>query len=139
MSIWQFQEELLGERKPLHELAPSSHIIQARKDLEKDKKTKSEPKKKTKWTTSLDTSFSIEFETAKPHPDINDIDWEEEEVVGVMRSDGGSEGLFFVETKRGVLIVKRSTNITAEVFASLLAMKLGLDTPKVHLCIFSPC
>lgn len=36
-----------------------------------------------------------------------------------------------METEKGVVIVKRSSNIAAEVLCSLIALKLGISTPRV--------
>lgn len=69
---------------------------------------------KFKWQTSLDEQFKFDFATAVPKHDIGSMNYGDE-VKGVMRSDAGAEGVFFVQTAGGAVVVKGSKSIAAEV------------------------
>lgn len=106
--------------------------------------------------TSLDTAFVFDFKTASPREDIADIDWANDIKVpepfrfdavafecislflltvsaafpqGVERSDAGAEGVFFVETNKGAVVLKGSRSMAAEVYSSMLGLKLGIFCP----------
>lgn len=107
-------------------------LLDTRIEMTRKEQEKKTPKKKSKWTTALDQTYELDFNTAKPVPDLSSIDWMKEQIIGVQRASGGSEGTFFVETSQGVLIAKRSFNISAEILCTLLALRLGLYAPKVN-------
>jgi hypothetical protein len=80
---------------------------------------------KYKWTTALDHAFVFDFATATPKTDVSQMCWGRD-VVGVMRSDAGAEGVFFVQTTTGAVVLKGSRSIGPEVFSSLLGSALGV-------------
>eukprot|EP00055_Hartaetosiga_balthica_P014073 m.75397 g.75397 ORF g.75397 m.75397 type:complete len:403 (-) comp8480_c1_seq3:60-1268(-) len=85
---------------------------------------------KYKWKTSLDEKFEFDFVRAMPYETIDKINWHQD-VQGVQRSGMGSEGVYFVGFygSSASVVVKGSRNMAAEVFANLLAGKLGLAMP----------
>lgn len=91
-----------------------------------DPKAPNNPVKK-KWEVKSESDFSFDFQS-DPHQDIENIDWST--ATGVERSKGGSQGVYFVATPAGALVVKGSMGIGAEVFGSVLANRLGLKSPK---------
>lgn len=46
------------------------------------------------------------------------------------RSESGAEGVFFVETPVGAIVVKGSRSLGSEFFASLLSLRLGVLAPR---------
>eukprot|EP00045_Choanoeca_perplexa_P007536 m.69247 g.69247 ORF g.69247 m.69247 type:complete len:414 (-) comp14111_c0_seq1:3162-4403(-) len=84
--------------------------------------------KKYKWSTSLDSQFKFDAKQAYMRRDIYNIDWHEG-LKGVQRSAAGAEGVFFVETSSGALVVKGSRNLASESFASMLALRVGVYCP----------
>ena len=84
-------------------------------------------KKQHKWATSLDTAHKINFESANSFEDILNISIDPDHIIGVERSDKGNEGLFFVDTKDGIYIAKRSFSIASEALCNLLALRLGVQ------------
>lgn len=94
--IWLIQKEQIQSfpvLEPLDVLKKARQEIQKQK--EKDREEKEKGKKKSKWTTSLDQTFEIDFAQAQPIDSIGSIDWNKEEMVGVERSVGGSEVFLF--------------------------------------------
>ncbi|XP_004345027.2 hypothetical protein CAOG_06278 [Capsaspora owczarzaki ATCC 30864] len=85
--------------------------------------------RKFKWATSMDSTFKFDHATAIPHPDIADIQWSTD-VIGVDRSEGGAGGVFFVQTKRGAVVIKASRTLAPELFASLLCLRLQVAAPR---------
>lgn len=86
--------------------------------------------KARKWEMKEDKKFQFDF-NSKPHPDINNICWAECE--GVMKSAGGSGGVYFVATPVGALVVKCSMTLFPEVFGSALGDAVGLKTSKCRV------
>lgn len=84
---------------------------------------------KYKWSTTLDAQFVFDFKAAVPKETIGAMCWGRD-VVGVMRSEAGAEGVFFVQTVTGAVVVKGSKSMAAEVFSSLLGTALGVFCPK---------
>lgn len=80
-----------------------------------------------KWEVKSESDFQFDFQS-DPHPDIENIDWST--ATGVERSKGGSQGVYFVSTPKGAVVVKGSMGIGAEVFGSVLANRLSLKSPK---------
>mmetsp|Transcript_23442 Transcript_23442/g.61391 ORF Transcript_23442/g.61391 Transcript_23442/m.61391 type:complete len:403 (+) Transcript_23442:63-1271(+) len=83
---------------------------------------------KYKWATSLDSQFVFDFKRATPKQDVAAMCWGKD-VVGVMRSDAGAEGVFFVQTSSGAVVLKGSRSMGPEVFSSLLGTALGVYCP----------
>lgn len=42
------------------------------------------------------------------------------------------KGLFFISTKNGIFIIKRSNNINSEILANKLFIEMGICSPKVY-------
>jgi hypothetical protein len=84
-----------------------------------------------KWTVATDTAWKFDFEKMIAHPDLEHIDWMS--AVGVQKSKGGSQGVYFVETPNGAVVVKGSNSIGAEMFCFLLAEKCGIPAPKCRI------
>jgi len=90
--------------------------------------------KKFKWSVaSLDDNFKFDHSKAVGAVDLNAIDWSPNAIKGIERSDNGSEGLFFVQTTSGALVVKRSKAIGSELFCTCLALKLGIQSPLMRI------
>lgn len=87
---------------------------------------------KFKWATSLDNQFKFDFKTATPKEDIAEIDWGKD-IKGMERSEAGAEGVFFIETNSGALVLKGSRSMGAEVFSCLLGINLGIFCPRWRL------
>lgn len=82
-----------------------------------------------KWKTALDDTFTFNFATASPREDVATIDWSSE-VRGVERSEAGAEGVFFVETTKGAVVLKGSRSMAGECFSALLGLELGIFSPQ---------
>eukprot|EP00039_Didymoeca_costata_P019312 m.337022 g.337022 ORF g.337022 m.337022 type:complete len:402 (+) comp18025_c0_seq1:122-1327(+) len=95
------------------------------------KPTESPGGKKYKWSTSLDVQYKFDHDNARPREDISGIDWSKLE--GVERSDAGAEGVYFVETDTGAIVLKGSRSIAPEAFSCLLGLKLGVLAPKFRV------
>jgi len=115
----------------------SKAVFETRKKIFEQNQGSKQQAKTSKWSTSLDNVFKIDFLNAKPFPfpqvaDSPNIDFANLKLEGVQRAEGGTEGLFFVSTTDGVMIVKRSFNIASEILAGRLAHTLGIYSPKVY-------
>lgn len=83
-----------------------------------------------KWEIKEDKPFQFDF-NSKPHPDIEHIVWSE--VEGVMKSPGGSGGVYFIATPAGGLVLKCSMTLFSEVFGAALGQCAGLKTSKCRI------
>lgn len=123
-ALWTLQVQIIDQNpealKDLGEL-----VAQEKKEKQQDDPNK----KKHKWTTTLDQPVAVDRNA--PVSDLATVDFKTIKVLE--RSEKGSEGLFFVETESGLCIVKRSSNVGSEIFASLLALHLGIAAPKVRI------
>lgn len=90
--------------------------------------SEAEPQKERKWKTALDDPFKFDFGVARPHRDLAGIRWDTG-LKGVVRSEAGAEGVFFVDSVDGAFVVKGSRSLAAEAFASLVSCELGVYTP----------
>eukprot|EP00053_Salpingoeca_punica_P017161 m.164318 g.164318 ORF g.164318 m.164318 type:complete len:399 (-) comp17131_c3_seq1:407-1603(-) len=109
-----------------------SHLLRQRLEASAPKETakaaSSEPGR-FKWETSLDRKFTFDFARAVPHSHIDRIAWTQG-MKGVERSEAGAEGVFFVDTNDGAFVVKGSRSLASEAYASLLAARLGVYSPR---------
>jgi len=122
--IWEYQTEL----------APRMPVIPLPKKKEETKPASTAAtsgEKKFKWATSLDTNFKFDFKGAIPVLDLSKIDWAS--TKGVERSESGAEGVFFVQTGEGAVVIKGSKSMAGEVFSSLLTMYFGISVPKCRI------
>eukprot|EP00730_Choanoeca_flexa_P013546 TRINITY_DN5442_c0_g1_i1.p1 TRINITY_DN5442_c0_g1~~TRINITY_DN5442_c0_g1_i1.p1 ORF type:complete len:414 (+),score=88.40 TRINITY_DN5442_c0_g1_i1:87-1328(+) len=125
--LWPACSRLQAEAKDLE--VDLQAIFVAPPSSAPDDTTASQPgKSKYKWSTSLDNQFKFNAKTAYMRSDIYNIDWHEG-LLGVERSAAGAEGVFFVQTTTGALVVKGSRNLAAECFASMLALRVGVYCP----------
>ena len=90
-----------------------------------------EPARKFKWAASTDNAYRFDPSTARPHSDIYSVDWRD--AVGVEKSRSGSEGVFFVETRRGAVVVKSGRWAAPATLASLIALRLGVCAPASRI------
>lgn len=100
-----------------------------------------EDEKKKNWLpTSLDI---LDNKAPSPHEltsaqlaqakaaDIDHIQWTK--VSAFCRSGVGSAGVFFVKVPEGVAVVKGCDSVVEEVFAALLAERVGIRVPRVRV------
>ena len=83
-----------------------------------------------RWTVETESSFSFDF-TSKCHPDLENIDWKS--ATGVQKSSGGSQGVYFVATPAGSLVVKGAMGVAPELFGQRMAESIGLNCPKCRV------
>lgn len=86
--------------------------------------------------STIDQAFRFDHASAVGAVDLAHVDWSESNVIGIERSEKGSEGLFFVQHRTaGALVVKRSKAIGSEIFCTLLALRLGIPTPLARIVV----
>eukprot|EP00041_Stephanoeca_diplocostata_P016054 m.312304 g.312304 ORF g.312304 m.312304 type:complete len:397 (+) comp20238_c0_seq9:270-1460(+) len=127
--LWKIQSELLAADDLSSEMDLLFHPATTRNQGSSEG---SGAPSKYKWATSLDTQFEFDFKSATPKEDITDIKWRTG-IKGIMRSEAGAEGVFFVETDAGAVVLKGSRSMGAEIYSCLLGTKLGIFCPRWRL------
>jgi hypothetical protein len=84
-----------------------------------------------KWEVATEASWKFDFEHAKAHQDLYNVNWNS--ALGVQKSKGGSQGVYFVDTPDGAVVVKGSNSLGAEMFCFSLAVKCGIPAPKCRI------
>lgn len=87
-----------------------------------------------KWSVRIAPDWSFDFDSREPLPSLHspEIDWSTAE--GVQRSEGGSEGVFFIGLpEQRAVVLKGSMSLAGELFYSLLARRLGIRVPDFRL------
>jgi hypothetical protein len=78
-----------------------------------------------------ETNFNWAFDFSwPPAHDIHAIDWKT--ATGVQRSSSGSEGVWFVSTKQGSVVVCSKSTIAIDMFSSNLSRRFGLNGPRMR-------
>lgn len=82
-------------------------------------------------TVRSETDFSWEFDfTVAAAGDIHRIDWSS--ASGVQRSSSGSEGVWFVSTAQGSVVVCSKSTVAIDLFSSALSRWFGLNAPAMR-------
>jgi hypothetical protein len=82
-------------------------------------------------TLEDETSFNWEFDfSLPPIKDIDNIEWKN--ALGVQRSSSGSEGVWFVSTPQGSVVVCSKSTIAIDMFSSSLSRRFGLNSPRMR-------
>src|SRR5690554_4740147 len=87
-----------------------------------------------KWQVDVSSGWTFDFKTRKPLASLHtpEIDWSQAE--GVQKSEGGSEGVFFVGLPDSrAVVVKGSMSLAGELFYALLARRLRIRVPDFRL------
>eukprot|EP00040_Diaphanoeca_grandis_P015492 m.79125 g.79125 ORF g.79125 m.79125 type:complete len:396 (+) comp25182_c0_seq1:44-1231(+) len=128
-ALWKIQEEIL---KP--DNLTSDLDLQYHHEVETENRSEDEgiSSSRFKFQTALDKQFVFNFKTASPRGNICKIDWASE-CKGVQRSEAGAEGVFFVSTTTGAVVIKGSRSIAPEMFSCMLGVALGVYCPRWRL------
>jgi len=95
---------------------------------------------KKKWVVNIPTNepnvwkFNSEWKFDAERVDPLDIEHDKvnwEDIEGVVCSEEGTGGVFFVQIRnQGALVIKGSSTIASDMFSSMLASRLGIQVPN---------
>lgn len=80
--------------------------------------------------TDQEWQFDFDSESVT---DLYGIDWEK--AVGVQKSRDGSQGVYFVSTPQGAVVVKGSNSSVCETFCAIVAEKFSIRAPKCRVVV----
>ncbi|KAL6067313.1 hypothetical protein QOT17_008932 [Balamuthia mandrillaris] len=158
-SFWDVQEALLQDSRYLQQVLrelqrtreapplafPTDQADKEAREKEEREKRESKgnaqpPKRKFKWATAVDEHYRFDPRNAVAFPDLSLLPWwnspstsQENELVlkGIAFSEGGSEGVFFLDTSQGAVVLKGSRHLATEAFAHLLCLKCHVFSPRL--------